>query len=280
VFTLRDLLLGVALPAVVTGLSLLLAWPIRPGRETWTRVVGGLALAVGYAAGHAGLRGVPHFPVLDSMDWLFWLALGLGAFCALTEPFGKAAFTMREFALGLSVPWVVVPHVDPRADAFLLGGICVGAMAFSWVLTALAGRHHGPALPLSLWLVASCAAISLALSFQTAGQLMGALAAALGAFTVIGFIRPALSFPPGGVALLAIVLGGLLPLGALYGLPVPSAILLGLAPLASFVAEAPPFRKMRPLVRGLVRVVAAGIPAAAATGLAVASYLSTGGAAG
>src|SRR5206468_12331321 len=110
----------------------------------------------------------------------------------------------------------VVRHVvDPQlGPASLVSGLLVAALfVFYWLSDLLARRRPGPSFPLALWLVASCAAVSIALAASaTVGQLAAVLAAGLGAFTVIGFFRPALSFPSGGVAVVTLVLGGLLPL--------------------------------------------------------------------
>src|SRR5438046_2869659 len=79
-FTLRDTLLGVLLPAAVAAIVLALAWrPWQRGRNAEGQWGGPIAIGVGFAAAFWGILGRPPFPPVDSTDWLFALSLWLAA---------------------------------------------------------------------------------------------------------------------------------------------------------------------------------------------------------
>ena len=142
-------------------------------------------------------------------------------------------------------------------------------LAWSLFAEALATRRVGWEVP-TAWLLAFALAV---MAFERAGSLFamrgaGGLAAACGAFAVMGGIRK-LS-----------VAGAALPLGvAFYGLlanthlfaddfPMSAAVLLGIAPLAAWVGEIPQLAQRSTWMRAGARLLAVAVVAGIGLGIA------------
>jgi hypothetical protein len=271
----KDLLLGVAVPALVAAGGCASAW--RAWRGADSRAAGQafvpIVLALAYAVGHAGWRGWPPLPALETTQWIFWLSLLAGVVGAIESgaSWGPVA---RWSCRGLLVAALLGLMLRPLvAHSWSTGGaaarlVLVAAAALAaWALAAaLPGRTTPSAGWLVLCVTAVGAALALALSGSLAlGQLAGSLAAALGAAWVVSLLPGGQAVPGAGIAVPALVLGGLVLSGRFYSeLPASSALLLAAAPGAALGLPPRPAGARGGTVHALVPGLLALVPAAAA----------------
>lgn len=244
-FSLADALAGIALPALVTGLLLLLAR--LAGGGAWTAA---LALGAGDLAAHIALRGWRGWMPKESLDWIAasaaaGLVVGMSG---LTRRGPPALRVLLRAALAFAAAWFVAGRVLARRVELstVLGEVALVAAAAAAGWSLLESRHDdggagagGPAgatrpawLPtLMLTTAAGSAALAVGLSGSIVlGQLTGALAAALGGALVATRLRLAPPLLPGAAPVLALTLLGLLLAATVHAsLPPLSAALLALA---------------------------------------------------
>ena len=100
--TARDIVFGVGLPAIISAIVLVIAW--QPWRSqptpTGAEWAGPPALGAGFTGAYWSLFGRPSFPPIDSIDWLFFLALLL-AVCGVVDARRHSRAWLR-YGLGLA----------------------------------------------------------------------------------------------------------------------------------------------------------------------------------
>jgi hypothetical protein len=229
--TARDILWGVVLPAGVAAAAVLLGalfgrrWRLR-------RAMVPLGIGIGFSVGFAALvQRVPPAPPLDSVDWLFYAAVVVGALGAIDSFFwdvpaardGRAPpdarvldyarderraprkslpFALARFAVVLALSAVLVwLLVRPLlvfnwtgSSGYLRIALVALLMSLMWLaLDALAARAGGRTMALGLAIVAALSALTVMLSgSQKLGQLGGLLTSALFAAAVLGLFFPSL----------------------------------------------------------------------------------------
>ncbi len=275
---LRTFLLGMALPAVVSGTVLLAAWrrrtPLVGG--TWS---GAIALSIGYVAGHIGVAGLPPFPPTEATQWLAYLALagmGLGLVDTLYQKNPAWLRWGLRLLLAGAVVWLLLRPVfehtwGPAKGIVWMVALGVTLLAFWGQLEALAERQPGAGLPLLLLIVtAASSAILLVSGSALLGQLCGALTAVIGASLVVAWRAPTFSLSRGAPPVVSVLLGGLWLNGYFYAeAPLTSLLLMALSPTAVWVGQTERVQRLAPWQANLVRVGAVLIPAALAVIVAV-----------
>jgi hypothetical protein len=269
------LLLGIVVPFLVAGAVLLLGARLAAvrGKAFPAGSFEGLAVGLGYAAGHTIPAGAPALPPLDSTDWLFWLALAAAAVSlgAAFLPVAGRWLWIPRVALAAAVPHFVLKPLRGSEGLGLLEAIGWPAAILAWcaALDRLAVRRPGVSLPLVMVMVATASAAAFLISHSLIlGQHAAELAAALAPVLLFAlFSRPA-SLSGGGILAAGTVLGGLWLAGWAYDLPAASAALLALAPLAAWLAEVGPFRRLAPRSALFLRLAAVALLLAAAVAIA------------
>src|SRR5579864_5336408 len=106
-----DILVGLVLPAFVTGLILILAWrPWRAGRFIDGRWAGALAIGAGYAIAYARFVGDFHFPPTSADNWIVYLLLPValvGALGCWLRP-GPIVWLIAELLLSAALIWLLL----------------------------------------------------------------------------------------------------------------------------------------------------------------------------
>jgi len=212
----------------------------------------------------------PAFPPPESASALP-LAVLVAGLVTLFPAVGLGRLWIRR-ALGL-IPALLVAYYVMSTQKTISGAWTGALVILSWTLLAesLASVRAGWEVP-TAWLLAFALAV---LSFERAGsasamQTAGGLAAACGAFAVMGGVR--------GLS----CAGAVLPLGvALYGLlanthlfaedyPLTAAVLIGIAPLTAWIGELPQFATRPTWVRAGARLLAVLIVGGIGLGIAAA----------
>ena len=272
---------GVLAPAVLAGVLLLLGAPrstapqdgARPQRA-WTAT---LAFGAGCAVGHAAtLGGPPPLPPVSATQVALLLPLLAAAIGLATAPRAvpRALAWVLRAGLCALVPWWLLrqlaKHWEPRDAWPVLAGSSLALGALWWGLEAWARRRRGASVPLVAWLVSAGGAAALILSRSAmAAQFATTLAGVCGAAVVVAWMRPGLSLAGGAMGVAAVVLAGVWLAGAyLAELPPAAAALLAAAPLAAWLGETAPVRRLAAWQAAAARLGMVLVPVAVALWLA------------
>lgn len=267
------LMFGIVIPAVVAGIVLLAS--ARRAREHSASprpFAGALALGAGFLAAYVGLKSMPALPwsdvQLDLLAKSFWTVAAAIALAPLrTAPFVARYGNSLYVALFSILPYHFLRQMDATRSALDLVGLGTVLLVYGlWIaLERLAQRRSGPSLPLALW--AACAGTTAMLLENRSGfqaQLVGALAAGLGAAVVVALLVRGAHLASGVIAILAIAVAGIVRQAVLYDLPTESWALVAVAFAAPWLGEIPFVRARGDRIAGAVAFLAALISSAAA----------------
>lgn len=244
----------------------------------------GCAMAVAYVLGHLLLMGRPERP-LEPWHWLPVLAVA-AAGLSILYVVGRVSIWPRRVLDGslYAVALVLLLRPAPlntwdRGRAgWWLAGLWLGLMVFTRLMHRLARRVRGATLAGVMMVAGTAGGIVLVCSSNARlGQLAGVLTAATGGAFVSGLLRPEMSFSGGGVRVTTLLLAALLVLGYFNDyteLPAMTFPLVAAAPLAAWVGQLPPIRRLRPWQRFIARIVAVLIPSAISAAIAWRAYQS------
>jgi hypothetical protein len=257
---------GILIPAVVAGIVLLVAARrARPDPSQPQPFLGALAFGAAWLAAAAGLAGVPPWPGGDTTipftGWVFWmvaLAVVVAPLRAL-PPFPHIA-SSAYFALFSILPYQLIREPSPGASTLRVSGFASVLLVYAlWSANErLVRRRPGPSVPLALWAAcAGTAAMCIANRSALQAQLVGALAAALGAAVVVALIVRGAHLATGAIAILAVVVASMVRLAVVYDLPHVCWVLVAVAFAAPWLGEIPALRARSPFVAGVLAFVAA-----------------------
>lgn len=244
----------VILPAVVVAGVALGGSRAARGRVP-TQVLTALALAAGAITAYLGVVGWPElradesflgFAPPDTMHWIPLVTVGtLLAFIGLDLRGRRAGVggvaLIGENVLAVALFLLMTPLVELGEGAGPTKTLALGVIAFAvpWaVVDRAAARVPGAAVLAALATAATGAAVA-ALFGETAlfAQLLGALAAALGAGAVVLWRRPSLSLGHAAVGVVFATFAAMVAYVHLYAtMPRTGVLLLALAPLAVLAA--------------------------------------------
>jgi hypothetical protein len=234
-FLLQQALPGLLVAALLSGV---VAFAGRLWRaNNWGDAV---ALAMGYAGGHAVTIGWPAFPALEATQWLPYFALAtmlMGVLDTLLRPPGMLrALIWICYCAGLlrlllspkfQYGWSLLEGV------FWIVGFAVGMLILASFLDAAVRRDRSISSALILTIVACGTCVALMLSGSALlGQMTMVLVAALGAILIVTFLFPKSIEGRAIVPVAVVLLSSLLLTGFFFAeLPSASALLLAAAPL-------------------------------------------------
>lgn len=272
--TSRDIVYGVVLPAVLTGLVVIAGRAFRGGAA---RASASLGVGLGFVAGFGALLGVPPARPLDSVDWLYYIAAvtaaagALDAWLLAPRPsrwFERLVRTILVLAISTVVVWLLSRPLLIFAWTGWHGPLYIGGIALIMTIVwssadALARRGGAMSLSLMFTVCAAMASATVMMSgSQKLGQIGGMLTAALGGLTVLSWSRSPDSGSPGASLIFCLLYVSLIAATSehLYAsLTNTNAALLLVAPACAWLGEVVPGR--RTALRGLVRVGFAALPA-------------------
>lgn len=236
-----DFLLGVALPAVIAGLCLLLA-----RRAAWGPGAGAaLAVGAGCVAAQVLQRGWRGWQPAEATDWLWICAAGgalVGAVGLTRRGPAPLRLAWRLLVCGV-VAWIVLAAwrrgAEPSTARAVVVAIGAGG-AVAWSLLELPQSAPGWLPPAVLAMSAAGAAVAIGVSGSvTLAMLGGASCAVLSAGAVASALRLGPATLPGVVAPFLPALTALLLIGVFYSyLPATSAVLIAAAPCIALAPRA------------------------------------------
>ncbi len=275
-FVKSALILGLS-PAILTLALLSLAlWASKRGKRGLSRWVTGAAIATGYVLGHRIATGsltlIPH----SSEQWLPLLALAslllnLIDLVPLTPVWAKLTWrTLLGFAVSGVLLFPATFLTASTKVAWVLGlGILFAVVCFC--LDALAEMEPRAWLPFTWSLVAMAGSASFLIAHSAiVSQLSGVLASVSGATFIFAAWRRNWSLAKGATTVFVVLSFGLGINSAFYAdLPVASAILLWLAPLAGWIKFVPLVMRLPNWVQTLVSICAVLLVAALGIGFTI-----------
>ncbi|MBI3467177.1 MAG: hypothetical protein HY000_29545 [Planctomycetes bacterium] len=282
--TARDIVFGVGLPAIIAGVVLVIAW--RPWRSQPTQTGGEwggpLALGVGFAVAYLTLLGRPPFPPIDSTDWLFFLALLLTV-CGVVDSLWSIS-GWRRWVLGLANPtlsvslllWPLARNTWSQIEGVAWIAALAATVWLWWIaLDTHAGRDAAVSPLLQLVAVSGVASLVLMLSASLKlAQLGGALTGAVGASFVLALVGKSRVSARGTIQVFVVLFLGLVISGHFFAsLTALNAVLLGAAPLLTWIDQIPTVQKLRAWQRGAVGTTAVILPCVAALAFATVNFV-------
>jgi hypothetical protein len=282
-FTLHDLIWGIAVPALISALAGVAAWLLsrreQPGRPHFW--IGTIALGAAFCAAFLGIVARKPIPPRESTDWLFITALGctvlglVDGLCAVPNWARRliAALWLAAICAVLLRPLLQGETLSMSAlVAWVVGaGLVLGAW---WaLLDAFSHVSRGPMLPLLLCIVSASVGMALLLSgSKLLGQLGGSIAVALGGWVLFAAFAVSISFARGPALTLVALIGSLLISAYFYAyLTWQNGALLAMAGLGAALSGALP-PALRGWKRALVALALVLIPAGIAVGLAAKEF--------
>jgi hypothetical protein len=267
------LLESVVLPAIA---SILVAFAVLGGirGEAGRRYAGALALAIGFASAYAILEPAAWRPTMY-WHWLPWVAFGGAIVGPVMLATGLRLSERCALVVVLAVisAWFLVPtraNLEPSRGTYI--AIYTASATVVWaLLDLLAPRVSGAALcaALSLTLLSGGALVASLVSLRF-GLLGVAASAALSGGFITSFRQQDSAIVRGLLPAQTVLLGGVMLAAQVnVGLPLPSLVLISIAPLAMWTCEAGPLSKLRGRWAYFVRIGAVSLPLAAAWGLSL-----------
>lgn len=293
----RVLILGAAVTAAVVAAALVLlgAWLGRAARPAWASAGGVLGVGLGFLTGCWVLGVRPHWPPPEDQDRLLLIlwpaAVGVELLAVVLGTFRGLVWVAR-VVVAAPAAWVLLYQSSyitdlagpgsrewtPGQTSLILVGLAVLLLGVWAALAVLVrrpaplqpARWQAPSVALVLALACGGAGVTVMLSgYASGGQVGLSLAGALvGAVAASLLVRRSPDME-GVVGLGVVGLFALLVIGCCFGRLTPgNAALLGVAPLLAWLPELPYVPRMKPLLRGGVRVALAVVPVAVALVLA------------
>lgn len=289
----NQLLIGVVLPAAIALVALVVGW--QPWRELdeeagaarWRLAAAPLGVAGGYTATHVAIVGWPTIPPTNDLHWLAWAAVAaivvgvVEAFADSTPVSWGLRVVLYAATLWLSLGFMVEHHWAVGQAVGWIGGATLLAVLATRALAATSRRHPDVSVPLVMTVAAAGAAVVLVLlGTAKMAQLLGALAATSGAWTVVTWWRGRMPAHRGGTTAFVALFYGALAYGylstadvpalgeALSDMPLMAVLLVAASPLALWAFRLPVVERLAGWKQVVGRGLAILILVASAAGMA------------
>lgn len=248
-------------PAVFAGILLLATGALKSDARLWWTMP--LAIVIGFAIAQYGTDGVPTFPPVQASDYFTPIALVVGVLAiAFADRLPGLARLALRVVVSLAIILVIVqpvlgPTWTPSQATGWIAGMLVVAVITWTSLESTSKVAPGPGLPIALLVNAAGVAVVLVSAGSARyAQLAGAVASVMGPVAVLGFIRRESPLLKNSGWVAGVLLSMLLVAGVTFvDVPLPSALLVALAPVTFRVGELKALQNRPWWQRELARVV-------------------------
>lgn len=290
--TLKQLFLGLFLPAVVSGGVLIFARSLSSKRDTVNtekRKVGSfswliaVALGVGYIVGYLGLEGLPPFPPRLGVHWLCYLAI-IGLIVGGFWHFSFWGRLMAQVALAVIIPRLLLtPTFKHTWGQFegIIWWVCLAVAIFIFfhlVQQSFTTLISDASVPFVYFGLFGGTALILALSGALRlAQHSGILVAIFAASWIVTLVLQRRSdsnwsvFPPNAAPVVTLLLAGIWMNGYFFEeVPAASAMLLLISLLFVHVGRIGAIQRLGARRSMFVQIAAVAFPVVIAIGMAIA----------
>ena len=288
----KQLVLGLFLPAIVSGGILIFAKSVvskresehtENGKDWFSGWLVAVALSAGYIVGYIGLEGLPPFPPREGVHWLCYLAiigLILGSFWHFA-PWGRL---IVQIALSIVIPRLLLNSTFKYTWGQVEGiiwWVCLAAAIFIFwhiVQQSFTLLPSGGSSPFVYFGICGGTALTLALSGTLRlAQHGGILVAIFAASWILTLVLQRGSngnwhvFSPGVSPVVTLVLAGIWMNGYFYEeVPAASALLLAISLFLAPVGRIAAIQQLGARRSTLVQIGVIALPVVIAIGIAVA----------
>lgn len=285
----KQLFFGILLPALVGGGIFVIARSLSPKAYATVRyekeengLTGWLiaaALGVGYIVGYLGLEGLPEFPPVQGIHWLFYLAI-IGLIVA--RFWHRAVWgPIAQIAISIILPRLLLTSTFKHTWGTLEGiiwWVCLAVVIFIfWHLVeqSFSALPSGASSPFVYFGLSGGTALILALSgslrlAQHSGILVALFAASWILTLGLQRDRKRFVFPRGASPVVTLLLIGIWMNGYFFAeVPAMSAILLVISPLLAQVGRIEAVPELGTRRSTVVQIAAIALPVVIAIGIAV-----------
>ena len=288
----KQLVLGLFLPAIVSGGILIFAKSVvskresehtENGKDWFSGWLVAVALSAGYIVGYIGLEGLPPFPPREGVHWLCYLAiigLILGSFWHFA-PWGRL---IVQIALSIVIPRLLLNSTFKYTWGQVEGiiwWVCLAAAIFIFwhiVQQSFTLLPSGGSSPFVYFGICGGTALTLVLSgtlrLAQHGGILVAIFAASWILTLVlqrGSSSNWHVFSPGVSPVVTLVLAGIWMNGYFYEeVPAASALLLVISLFLAPVGRIAAIQRLGARRSTLVQIAAIALPVVIAIGIAVA----------
>ena len=290
--TLKQLFLGLFLPAVVSGGVLIFARSLSSKRDTVNtekREVGSfrwliaVALGVGYIVGYLGLEGLPPFPPRLGVHWLCYLAI-IGLIVGGFWHFSFWGRLIAQVALAVIIPRLLLtPTFKHTWGQFegIIWWVCLAVAIFIFfhlVQQSFTTLISDASVPFVYFGLFGGTALILALSGALRlAQHSGILVAIFAASWIVTLVLQRRSnsnwsvFPPNAAPVVTLLLAGIWMNGYFFEeVPAASAVLLLISLLFVHVGRIRAIQRLGARRSTFVQIAAVAFPVVIAIGMAIA----------
>jgi hypothetical protein len=256
---------GVALPAIVAVVVLLLTRPRRVQPVARRGRVAAAAVGGGFLCGFVALFGVPSVHPLGGWQWVAaagLIATVVGVISA-SDREQWWSLVLRAVAC-LVVAWLIVPRFAELAEVRWEWAAALAVVSFVVWSALVAAAPYVPISAALAMLIAAASVGSVLLAVLSSnaklGQVCGALAAALGGALVVALWRREAVCLSGLAPLAGLLLPPLMFDGHFYDfaeLPAAAFLLVAIAPATLAAVRLPPLRRLKSWQRAILSSMAA-----------------------
>lgn len=278
--SIRDLLVGAALPGAIVALVLGGAWLLlgrRPEKRPLPRWSAPLAFALAYLPADFALRSWPEVWPPDSAKRIVHMALLLGAVGVATSLLRLGRWRGLGHGLALAgAMWLPLEALGRGGDTgtmlVWIGASAAAALAFAFLLGRESERRGGWVTPAHGAMIALAASPVLLFGrLAVDAQIAGGVVAMLTGAALVGAVCRRLTLHPGGSLVIAGLLAGMLAVGYHFASVRWEAAALVLAsPAVLWIDRLPLLARRKVWQRFLIEATLLAIPLGAAAAIAYA----------
>lgn len=262
---------GVIPPVLLTLFFVLIAW--RPWKRSGTpngAWGSALGLAIGYAIADLLVRGTHtnlyHFFPRSGSNWHPYIAVATAALIAALSTYKKIGARLPVSILLTAIASTLYfrsMFVQDMAGTLPAIGIATAVGLILWMgVWSAAHKTTGARIPLMLWAAATGISLIFLQSHNLAlAQMSGALAASMGVFVLLGWLRPSIPAVSAAIPVYILVMLGLLIVGRGFMKPWETShwsfVFAAGAVASPGLTLLPPFRKLKPWLGTLAGVLIA-----------------------
>lgn len=260
----RSIALGVLLPAFICAAALLAAWrPWQKDRsDAFSQWGGSLGFGLAFAISSGLLLGWAALPPKENWQWLTYLSF-FAVVVGLVNSWRRKTGLVCGLIFACASAYLLVPTWQEPRWVWIVA-LAGANLVLLLTLDPLGRRWQGSTFAFTFLLTSTSCSVLLVLSGNAKfGQLAAIVAACCATSMLLSWWCHKLTLAGGAIPVIALLLPGLMFNGHFYNysnVPPACFFLLLAAPIAAWIGQVPPIKRMRPWKGILISITAILIP--------------------